>query len=206
MRFISPAKARYSPSTEAACGLDRCPASLSTAGTSGSDTKSAQPCSSQSRTTPSRLSSFGSRYTTELFEPCRARLSAPAAPNTFKNCSTSATVVVASSLIVSSVRDRCGSPWSPSGRPAHHQIPLTDPLEHRQNYSFTVGSGSARGSTRELEEPGPCRHPADDAERHLAQAQPAETRVMDAGRAPAYRSSIAEWLTVEVFDGEFPAT
>jgi hypothetical protein len=30
--------------------------------------------------------------------------------------------------------------------------------------------------------------------------------VMDAGMAPAYRSCMAEWLTVEVFDGEFPAT
>src|SRR3954447_5706774 len=30
--------------------------------------------------------------------------------------------------------------------------------------------------------------------------------VMDAGEAPAYRSCMAEWLTVEVFDGEFAAT
>jgi hypothetical protein len=29
---------------------------------------------------------------------------------------------------------------------------------------------------------------------------------MDDGGGPAYRSSMAEWLTVEVFDGDFPAT
>src|SRR3954447_22077888 len=29
---------------------------------------------------------------------------------------------------------------------------------------------------------------------------------MDGGGGPAYRDVVAEWLTVEVFDGDFPAT
>src|SRR5512140_3438230 len=46
-------------------------------GTSGSDTKLCQPCSSQSKTAQTRSSSEGSRKTSTPLDPCCLRFSAP---------------------------------------------------------------------------------------------------------------------------------
>ena len=54
-----------------------CPASFMIGGTSGSDTKLCQPCSSQSKITHTRSSSEGSRKTSAPFEPWSLRFSAP---------------------------------------------------------------------------------------------------------------------------------
>src|SRR6476620_5392839 len=64
-------------------------------GTSGSDTKLAQPASSQSNRAQTRFSSVGSRNTVEPLEPWSARFSAPLVPNTSRKRSTSSTSVVA---------------------------------------------------------------------------------------------------------------
>src|SRR5947209_8621359 len=87
----------------AGLGLSRWPAAFRIGGTSGSDTKAAQPWSSHSNSAHTRFSSVGSRYTVEPFEPCSARLSAPVVPNTSRNRSTSSTVVVTNIFTVSSL-------------------------------------------------------------------------------------------------------
>src|SRR4051794_22244990 len=85
----------------AASGFDLCPASFMIAGTSGSDTKLCQPCSSQSKTTQTRSSSEGSRKMSALFEPCCWRFSAPVVEKISRKRSKSSTCVVASSIVIS---------------------------------------------------------------------------------------------------------
>src|SRR4051812_20369014 len=63
--------------------------------TSGAETKSAHPASSQSKRTQTRFSSVGARNTFAPLLPCSARLSAPFLVNTSRNRSTSSTCVVA---------------------------------------------------------------------------------------------------------------
>src|SRR4051812_2799810 len=65
------------PANCAACGLPLCPASFMIGGTSGSDTKFCQPCSSQSKTTHTRSASEGSRKMSAPWDPCSWRFSAP---------------------------------------------------------------------------------------------------------------------------------
>src|SRR3954470_4414739 len=117
-------QAWHRPANCAACGRDLCPASFMIAGTSGSDTKLCQPCSSQSKTTQTRSSSEGSRKMSALFEPCSLRLSAPVVEKISRKRSKSSTCVVASSIFISirggvcrCVR-RCGGP--PSGGEDRH--------------------------------------------------------------------------------------
>ena len=72
-------------------GFDLCPASFMIGGTSGSDTKLCQPCSSQSKITQTRSSSAGSRKTSAPLDPCSLRFSAPAFEKTAMNLSKSKT-------------------------------------------------------------------------------------------------------------------
>src|SRR6478752_6930651 len=91
-------------------------------GTSGSDTKLCQPCSSQSNATQTRSVSEGSRNTTAPFDPCWRRLSAPLVENTSRKRSKSSTCVVASSMtwFLSSVGVRSAS----GGQRRHADLPL----------------------------------------------------------------------------------
>src|SRR5690349_17216042 len=85
-------------------------------GTSGSETKLCQPCSSQSKTTQTRSSSEGSRKMTAPLDPCCRRFSAPLVEKISRKRSKFSTCVVASTISisfrvvwVSSGRDdRCG--------------------------------------------------------------------------------------------------
>src|SRR5438874_4628950 len=70
-------------------------------GTSGSDTKSFQPCSSQSKITQTRSVSAGSRNTMAPLEPCCLRFSALVVEKIFIQRSKSWTRVVASIMTVS---------------------------------------------------------------------------------------------------------
>src|SRR5437867_877719 len=67
-------------------------------GTSGSETKLCQPCSSQSKITQTRSSSEGSRKTVAPFEPCCLRFSAPCVEKMSRKRSMSSTCVVARSI------------------------------------------------------------------------------------------------------------
>jgi hypothetical protein len=78
-----------------------CPASFMIGGTSGSDTKLCQPCSSQSKMTQTRSSSEGSRKTSALLEPCCLRFSAPVVEKISRKRSKSCTCVVARSIAIS---------------------------------------------------------------------------------------------------------
>src|SRR5260370_27381322 len=98
--MAAPPPARWPPSSRAASGLPRAPASLRNSGTSGSETNFAHPASSMSNSPQTRFSSVGSRNTVEPLEPYRARLSATFVPNTSRNRSTFSTVVVARIMTV----------------------------------------------------------------------------------------------------------
>src|SRR5439155_5322499 len=108
------------PSSIAACGLPTWPASCRMAGTSGSETKFFQPSASQSKIAQTRSGSLGSRNTVAPFEPCSRRLSAPFVEKIRMKRSTSATLVVASSILISSCRSR-----PPSVRRQDHDARLT---------------------------------------------------------------------------------
>src|SRR6266567_9225906 len=69
-------------------------------GTSGSEAKLCQPSRSQSKITQTRSCSLGSRNTSEPFEPCCLRFSAPLVEKTLVKRSKSSTVVVARSILV----------------------------------------------------------------------------------------------------------
>src|SRR5437879_2767556 len=97
---VAPPHARYEPSSRAASGLPRAPASLRNSGTSGSETNFAHPASSMSNSPQTRFSSVGSRNTVEPLDPYRARLSATFVLNTSRNRSTFSTVVVARIMTV----------------------------------------------------------------------------------------------------------
>src|SRR5438034_8553019 len=92
-------------------------------GTSGSDTKLCQPCSSQSKSTQTRSVSEGSRKIVAPLEPCCLRFAAPASVKTAMNWSKSSTCVVASSISVSfrrrvlGLRGRCGPSAGEGQRP-----------------------------------------------------------------------------------------
>src|SRR5437870_7357011 len=77
-------------------------------GTSGSETKLCQPCSSQSKTTQTRSASEGSRKTIAPFEPCCLRFSAPCVEKMSRKRSRSSTCVVARSMSLS-FRVACSS-------------------------------------------------------------------------------------------------
>src|SRR4051794_29656636 len=68
------------------------------AGTSGSDTKLCQPCSSQSKITQTRSFSEGSRKMRAPLDPCCLRFSAPLVEKISWNWSKSSTCVVARSI------------------------------------------------------------------------------------------------------------
>src|SRR5438309_6771607 len=82
-------------------------------GTSGSDTKLAQPFSSQSKSAQTRFSSLGSRKTVQPLEPCCLRLSAPLVEKIFRNWSKLSTVVVARIITLLLL---CPAPQRPSSR------------------------------------------------------------------------------------------
>src|SRR4029453_9860734 len=65
---------------------------------SGSDNKSLKPSSSQSKTTQTRRSSFGSRKTCEPLLPCCFRFSAPFVENAFQKRSKSSIFDVARTI------------------------------------------------------------------------------------------------------------
>src|ERR1700756_443544 len=69
-------------------------------GTSGSDRKFLNPCSSQSKITHTRSDSAGSRKTAAPFDPCCLRFSAPLVEKIFRKRSKSSTLVVASIMLV----------------------------------------------------------------------------------------------------------
>src|SRR6476659_2514536 len=106
----------------AACGLPLCPASFRIGGTSGSDTKLCQPCSSQSNATQTRSASVGSRNTVAPLDPCCRRLSAPLVENTSRKRSKSSTCVVASNMDGSFRRWMFGMPSGGERGDAH--LPL----------------------------------------------------------------------------------
>src|SRR6266700_1008334 len=69
-------------------------------GTSGSEAKLCQPSRSQSKITQTRSCSLGSRNTSEPFEPCCLRFSAPLVEKILVKQSKSSTVVVARSILI----------------------------------------------------------------------------------------------------------
>src|SRR4051794_38915333 len=98
------------------------------AGTSGSDTKLCQPCSSQSKITQTRSPSEGSWKTIAPFDPCCLRFSAPFVEKTSMKRSKSSTCVVASSTVPSPSGGFAG--WSGGdGRSADEAFLRVDRLE-----------------------------------------------------------------------------
>src|SRR6478735_5021213 len=107
--------------------------------TSGSDTKLAQPASSQSKSTQTRFVSLGSRNTVAPWDPWWARLSAPFVLNTSRNRSTSSTCVVARimslpfagirvDLVAPTGRSAWGSLSGSTPRLASVDLPIFDDL------------------------------------------------------------------------------
>src|SRR5262249_20165574 len=88
-------QAKQFPPSVATCGFPLWPASFMIGGTSGSETKLAQPFSSQSKSAQTRLASLGSRNTVQPLDPCCFRFSAPLVEKTVRNWSKLSTVVVA---------------------------------------------------------------------------------------------------------------
>src|ERR1700704_543487 len=88
-------QAAQRPPSIASCGLPWCRASFMIGGTSGSETKPAQPFSSQSNSAYTRFSSVGSRNTVQPLDPCCLRFSAPLVEKIFRNWSKLSTFVVA---------------------------------------------------------------------------------------------------------------